>query len=222
MLATRCALAHTLQAVGSIDEATPLLREALAIAERIPVPYWSLRPLAYLCANRVLADDWSTAGDIAIRAIATRNATHSRLVYFDFLRHLEIEALLRCGAVNEARREVEELGERITDAEQDRRFRLLYLRMRAALCRWGKNPTAEIGELEAAHALAMELDLPGERWQIAAQLGEAYRSLGDRAKSTAALEEANVIIQSLAVRISDQALRQAFLHAVPRATETPS
>jgi hypothetical protein len=68
----------------------------------------------------------------------------------------------------------------------------------------------------------VELNLPGERWQIAEQLGEAYRSLGDRAKSTAALEEAYAIIQSLAARISDQPLRQAFLQAAPWAAETPS
>jgi hypothetical protein len=222
MVATRCALANTLQAVGGIEEAAALHREALAIAEHIPVPYWSLRPLAYLCANRALAGDWSTAGDIAIRVIATRAATHHRLVYFDFVRHHEIEAQLRCGAVDEARREIEELGERLTEADQDRRFRLLHLRMRAALSRWEKNPTAEIGELEAAHALALELNLPGERWQVAAQLGEAYRSLGDRVKSTAALEEAYAIIQFLAERISDQPLRQAFLQAAPWAAEMPS
>jgi hypothetical protein len=175
-----------------------------------------------LCANRVLAGDWSTAGAIALRAIATRAATHSRLVYFDFVRHHEIEALLRYGAVDEARREVEELGERLTEAEQDRRFRLVHLRMRAAQSRWEGNPTAEIGALEAAHALALELKLPGERWQIGAQLSEAYRSLGDQVMSTAALEEAYVIIESLAARISDQALRQAFLHATPWATEMPS
>jgi tetratricopeptide (TPR) repeat protein len=222
MVATRCALAYALQAVGGIEEAAALLQEALAIAERIPVPYWSLRPLAYLCANRALAGDWSTAGDIAFRVIATRSATHHRLVYLDFVRHHEIEALLRCGAVDEARHEVEELGARLTAAEQDHRFRLLHLRMCAAQSRWEGNPTAEIGELEAALALAVELNLPGERWQIAAQLGEAYRSLGDRVMSTAALEEAYVIIESLAARISDQALRHAFLHATPWATEMPS
>jgi DNA-binding SARP family transcriptional activator/tetratricopeptide (TPR) repeat protein len=221
MVATRCALAHTLQAVGSIDEAAALLREALAIAERIPVTYWSLRPLAYLCANRAVADDWSTAGDIAFRAIATRAATHSRLVYFDFVRHHEIEALLHSGALDEARREVVKLGERLTEAEQDRRFRLTHLRMRATQSRWEGNPTAEIGELETAHALAVELDLPGERWQIAAQLGAAYRSLGDHARSAEALEEARIIMQSLAARINDQPLRQAYLHAAPWATKTP-
>jgi tetratricopeptide (TPR) repeat protein len=222
MVATRCALAHTLQVVGGIDEAAALLREALTIAEHIPVSYWSLRPLAYLCANRALAGDWSTAGDIAFRVIATRGATHHRLVYLDFVRHHEIEAQLRCGAVDEARREIEELGERLTEADQDRRFRLLHLRMRAALSRWEKNPMAEIGELEAAHTLAVELDLPGERWQIAAQLGEAYRSLGDHVKSIAALEEAYVVVQPLAARIGDPPLRQAFLHVVSRATETLS
>jgi tetratricopeptide (TPR) repeat protein len=222
MVATRCALAYALQAVGSIEEAAALLREAVAIAERIPVTYWSLRPLAYLCANRALAGDWSTAGDIALRVIATRGAMHHRLVYFDFVRHHEIEAQLRCGAVDEARREIEELGERLTEADQDRRFRLLHLRMRAALSRWETNPMAEIGELEAAHALAEELNLPGERWQIAAQLGRAYQSLGDRIKSSAALEEARLIIHTLAARINDQPLRQAFLYATPYAAEMPS
>jgi hypothetical protein len=222
LVATRCALAHALHAVGSIEEAAELLREALAIAERIPVTYWSLRPLAYLCANRALADDWSTAGDIAFRAFKTRAATHNQIVYFDFIRHLEIEALLRCGAVDEARREVEGLGERVNKAEQDRRFRLIHLRMRAALSRWDENLTAEIGELEAARALAVELNLPGERWQITAQLGEAYRSLGDRVKSAAALEETHGIIHALAAQINDQPLRQAFLHATPYAAEMPS
>jgi hypothetical protein len=56
---------------------------------------------------------------------------------------------------------------------------------------------------------------------IAAQPSEAYRSLGDHVKSTAALEEVYVIMQLLAERINDQPLRQTFSHAAPWATETP-
>lgn len=200
MVATRCALSHALHAVGGIEEAAALLHEAWAIAERIPVTYWSLRPLSYLCANRALASDWPTAGDIARRAIVTRAGTHNRLIHCDFVRYYEVEALLRYGAADEARREVEGLGERLTNADQDRRFRLVHLRMRAAVSRWDGNPMAEIAELEAARALAVDLGLPGERRQIAAQLGETYRSLGDLARSATALEEVTVPVNALTAR----------------------
>jgi hypothetical protein len=86
----------------------------------------------------------------------------------------------------------------------------------------GRRAQRRVAELEAARSLAMELDLPGERWQIAAQLVEVYQSLGDRVRSTAALEDARVIIQSLEARIGDQRLRSTFFHAVPWATDTLS
>lgn len=210
MVATRCTLAHTLHVVAGIEEAAKLLREAQAIAERIPVTYWSLRPLSYLCVNHALAGDWPTAGAIARRASATRASTHNRLIDFDFVRYYEVEALLRCGAEDEARREIVGLGERLTNADQDRRFRLMHLRMRAACSRWDGNPVAEIAELEAARALAVGLGLPSERWQIAAQLGETYWAMGDHAKSAAALQEATVPVNALAARIKDQPLRQAL------------
>ena len=210
MVATRCTLAHALHVVSGIEEAAELLHEAQAIAERIPVTYWSLRPLSYLCVNHALAGDWPAAGAIARRASATRVGTHSRLIDFDFVRYYEVEALLRCGAEDEARREVVGLGERLTNADQDSRFRLMHLRMRAACSRWDGNLVAEIAELEAARALAADLGVPSERWQIAAQLGETYWAMGDHARSAAALQEATVPVNALAARINGQPLRRAL------------
>lgn len=62
-----------------------------------------------------------------------------------------------------------------------------------------------------AQALPVALGLPGVCWQIATQLGETYRSMGNLARAAATLEGATNLVNSLAPRINDHPLHQALL-----------
>jgi hypothetical protein len=68
-----------------------------------------------------------------------------------------------------------------------------------------------IEQLEAAKALAEEIDLPGEAWPILGALSALYEDRGDRAKARQARETAASIIGRLADNIGEAALREGFL-----------
>jgi hypothetical protein len=72
--------------------------------------------------------------------------------------------------------------------------------------------------LEAALALAREMELPGEEWPILGELGKLYGELEREAEFREAYREAykkaGTIIQRLAETIDDEELREGFLTAV--------
>ena len=81
------------------------------------------------------------------------------------------------------------------------------------LAQWDGDTTQTIAHLEAANALAEEIGLPGEQWQILAVLGELYRAKADEARTREALGQAAQIVQTLATKIDDEGLRAGFLGA---------
>ncbi len=93
----------------------------------------------------------------------------------------------------------------------NRRYRLPYLRSLAALAAWEGHSEQAIGHLREAAALAADLGLPGEQWQIQAALGRLYEAAGDPAQSRTARASAARIIQELAQGIQDKTLRTRFL-----------
>ena len=78
----------------------------------------------------------------------------------------------------------------------------------------GKTPQA-IADLEAARAIAEELGLLNERWQIDAALGSLLLVLADTARSGWWFTQAAQAMQVLAGAIDDQGLRSTFLAAEP-------
>jgi len=64
--------------------------------------------------------------------------------------------------------------------------------------------------LVEALGLAGEMGLPGEEWQIAAELAAAYRREGALTESHEAITRARAFIASLAAGIKDQRLRERF------------
>ena len=72
------------------------------------------------------------------------------------------------------------------------RFRLPYLRSLALLSAWDGQPEQAISHLRAAAALAADLGLPAEQWQIQAALGSLYQVGGEQART--AFAEAERII----------------------------
>jgi tetratricopeptide (TPR) repeat protein len=156
----------------------------------------------------VLGGEWEAAYRYAVKAITARKRSDVALLVLDFYRHYETEALLRAGDESQARTEVQRLGERLGNY---RRFRLPYLRSKARLSAWEGHSEQAIGHLREAAALAADLGLPAERWQIQAGLGRMYEAEGEPTQAQTAFGEAARIIQELAEGIGDEARRARFL-----------
>jgi hypothetical protein len=60
-------------------------------------------------------------------------------------------------------------------------------------------------------ALAEEIGLPGELWQIRAALGELHEESGEEERARDAFMQATQTLQSLAGRIDDLTLQASFL-----------
>lgn len=70
-----------------------------------------------------------------------------------------------------------------------------------------------MGDLREAEALAEEIGLPGELWQIRATLGELYQKSGDEEQAGRAFSRAVETVEALADTIEDEVLREGFLGA---------
>ncbi|MBU1878655.1 MAG: tetratricopeptide repeat protein, partial [Chloroflexi bacterium] len=71
--------------------------------------------------------------------------------------------------------------------------------------------TEAVAALQQALAIADEVGLPAVQWQTLAALGWAYRAQGQLPAARGALTRAASIIEGLAERIDDEALRAGFL-----------
>lgn len=202
-------LGNALQAVLGLQDARSMYQEALEIADTLPRP-WRTAMVTRLCANRALADEWEAAHRYALESVELRNAAPSRLLSMDFVRHHEIEALLRAGEEKLAREDAKRLGERVGG---NRRFRLVHLRMLAVLDGWDGETGEALARLREAEALAEEIGLPGELWQIWAALGELHEQRREPEEAHGAFSRAARIVERLAGEIEDDALKEGFLSA---------
>jgi hypothetical protein len=169
---------------------------------------WRTTALSKLCADRALAGDQEAAQLYALEASAIRAAAPARLIFFDFERRYETEVLLRSGEEGLAREDARRLGEGVG---QNKRFRLVHLRMLTTLARWDGEIGGALTHLREAEALAQEMGLPDELWQIRAALGELHEEGGEAERAGEAFLRAAETLQSLADRIDDPALRESFL-----------
>jgi len=159
-------------------------------------------------ANRALAGDWKGAYTYALKTVATRNDLEASLLFIDFMRYHETEALLRGGDEERAREEVQRLGANI---RTNRRLRLSYLRSQATLAQWDKELEEAIASLQEAAVLASEIGLPGELWQVQVALGDVYTLCGEREQASQAFARARASVEELAEKMGDEALRMSFL-----------
>jgi predicted ATPase len=202
------ALGRTYQAVQQWKEAQATLEEAEALAGTLGLGTLRVSALTQLCMHYAVAGEWEAASRYAVKAITVRTHSDVALIVLDFYRQYETQALLRKGDERQAREAVHRLGERVGP---NRRFRVPYLRSLATLAAWeGQNEQA-IDHLREANKLAVEIGLPGERWQIQAALGALYEAAGKPAQALTTFGEAARIIQELAEDIKDRALRTRFL-----------
>lgn len=184
------------QATLRLEEARVALMESLALSETIAVRSYRVLATSRLCANHALSGDWKSAHAYALETVAVRNDSETSLLFIDFIRYHETEALLRGGDKEWAREDVQ---------------RLLYLRARATLSQWDGEMREAIASLQEAAIIASEIGLPGELWQIQVALGEVYTSCGETEQAYQTFARAVAIVQGLAEKMGDEALRTIFL-----------
>ena len=118
--------------------------------------------------------------------------------------------LLECGDEGLVHEAIRRLGEGVG---QNRRFHLVHSRMLAILDRWDGDTEGAARHLREAEALAEEIGLPSELWQIGAALGELHEERGEQEKARASFARAGEALEALAGRIRDEELREGFLSA---------
>ena len=238
-----CALAQTLREAGEFEEALARHREGVERAHeaqdayllasyllQVGNDYVSLQNLkearaafeemverghlkeafhATFCMLAVLSEDWEDAHAHARKAHELGTFFQPQ---FSFFLHHQVEALLRGGDEELAREAARCLAER---APYNRRDRMSHLRALAVLSEWEGDTERALGRLRNAQALAEEIGLPGELWQIKARIGELHERRGEADEAQRAFSRAAQILKDLAAMIEDEGLREGFL-AAPR------
>jgi DNA-binding SARP family transcriptional activator len=190
------------------EEAGQAFREEDTVVKPLNLGLLYVPALSKMCMYSALAGEWEQASLYAVQAIALRTSVASALIMLDFSPQYETEALLRAGNEKQAREEVQRLGQIIGP---NHRFRVPYLQALAILATWEGKRVQAISHLREAVELASAIGLPGEQWQIQAALGKLYEAEGAYKQASIAYAEATNLIQGLAERIQNEALRARFL-----------
>jgi hypothetical protein len=188
------------------DAARQAGEEMRRLTQRLPVPFLVYHANARLCAACVLTGDWASAHAYALHATEARTA----LQLADLTYYAVTAALLRGGNAVLARAGVCRFGE---DIGANRRLRIPYLRARATLAQWDGATAQATRALEEAQALAAQIGLPGEQWQLAALLAQAYDELGQIGQADRARAQAEATLRVLGEGLPDPTLRTSFLAA---------
>ena len=191
-------LGSTYQALQQWQEVRSTLEEAEAMAETLDLGPFRVPALSQLCMHYAEAGEWEAAYRYAVKAIVLRKSFDVALIPLDFSPQYETEAFMHGGDEQQAKEEVQRLGERLGPY---RRFRLPYLQSLAVLAVWDGESEQAIGHFREA----------AEQWQIQAALARVYEAEGLLEQAHTAFREAATIIQGLAEGIRDEALRARFL-----------
>jgi predicted ATPase len=183
----------------ALDAALEAHLECQAIAEALGQPLLLEWAAAELCADYAEAGDWQAAYAQAQRALPIRAANPTVTAFAGQTRWYETEALLRSGDLASAVADLQRFDKQIDDR---RRYRIAYLRALAVLRQHQGEIDQPNAHRRAAVELAEAIGLPGELWQLYAELGQA--------------RQAAEIVQSLATAIGNQTLRARFLAAASR------
>ncbi|HKD77975.1 MAG TPA: tetratricopeptide repeat protein, partial [Ktedonobacterales bacterium] len=201
-----CIFAAVYQALFQLAAAKAAIDEASTLIVYAP-PALRVMPLTLRCINEALTHNWANAATAAMEAAAGREATSSTLLWCDFTRSHEVEALLRAERIDLAREALRHLNERMGSS---RRYRLAYLRMRAILERWEGFHVQALATLHEARDMAMNIGLPTESWQIAAEMAQIFALQGNEEQRHTAHEHAEQTISMLAEGIPDPTHRARY------------
>jgi predicted ATPase/DNA-binding SARP family transcriptional activator len=208
LIAALIVLGTAQRALRDLQAARAAHLEAAEIDRAMPSQPFQASITVELCADAVQAGAWEEAHRYALQALELRD---NNLMYASFVRWCVSEALLTAGDRARAAADSAHFGARSGD---NPRYRLPYLRALAALARSADERGPAIAHLEAAAALAAELGLPGEQWQIALALGALHQACGEPEQAGRAFARAAALAQALASQLQDERLRAALQAAV--------
>ena len=201
-------LGANLGRLGEAHEALMNLKEARAsYDEAMETGQYRAFSHARYCVLAAVAEDWKDAHAHARKAYEVGMFF---IPMFSIHLHLEVEALLSEGDEELAREEVSRFAER---AKTNGRDRMSHLRALAVLDEWKGDTQRALGRLRRAEALAEEIGLPGELWQMRAKIGELHERRGEVGEARQAFSRAALTLRDLAAKIEDEGLREGFLSA---------
>lgn len=167
---------------------------------------------AMLCMSSALSEEWMEAHACALQALSVRNDLWPYPSPFTFW--YETEALVRGGDSELAEEMVGRFGTCVGESgEENLRYRLAYLCALVVLAKARDEIDQAEAHLQVAARLSQELGLPGERWQIEAELAELYLKRGNELQARSAFARAAEIVQMLANALHDEQQRKTFLSA---------
>jgi tetratricopeptide (TPR) repeat protein len=186
---------------------------AVTADEAMPTRPFAEMIHAELCAAYALDGEWAAAHSHARQALAARPAGS---LYLGLSRWYETEALIYSGDYALAEADAQHFEQLVADpdyGDNNPRFLIPVFRCRAILAKTADDEGEAISHLEEAYTLVADMSLPGEQWPILLKLAEYYQAAGKDLKAQKARAQAAEIIQVLAARMGDEALRRAFLMA---------
>ena len=196
------------RAMQAGNAAREIDREALTLNEASESPSYTAVITSVLCADSVLAEEWADAQHYAQQAATV--AGNNGLLYVEIPHWCVTKALLHGGDAAKVREYLGHLSARNGDGQRDR---VQYLRARAELAEWEGRREQARSSLEEARVLAEEIGLADERWQVQVALGDLEQSQGEQVLASQAYTQAVRVVQDLAEKIEDEALRTRFLTA---------
>jgi tetratricopeptide (TPR) repeat protein len=201
-------LGSVYRAMQTAHAAREIDLEALELNEASESRFYTTVVTTVLCADYALTGEWASAHLYAQQAATV---TDDQILSYTELPYWSVtEALLHAGDVAQTREHLRRLDARNRDGLRDR---IQYLRASAALARWEGHHEQACSFLEEARVLAEEIGLADERWQIQVLLADLYQSLGEQTQAYQAYTRAATVVQELAQKIVDEAMRTSFLTA---------
>ncbi len=182
--------------------------EALRLHEASTSSSYTEVVMSVLCADYVLVGAWADAQRYARQAV-TASGEYGYL-YVEIPRWCITEALLRGGDITRAQ---EYLGRLDAHKGEGQRDHVSYLRASAELASWEGRREQARSYLEEARILVEEIGVANEQWQIQVALGDLDQSQGEPMLADQAYAQAMGLVQTLAEKIEDEALRTCFLTA---------
>ncbi len=120
----------------------------------------------------------------------------------------ETEALVRTGHITEAKTDIEKRRPHVLDKP---RYYLIHLRSEAVLDNFEGRHAEALEKLQEALAIATNIGLPGEKWQLEVEIAQTLETLGKKKKAREARARAVEIVQDLASMIPDDDMRKTYL-----------
>lgn len=209
LIFTLARLGGIYRALLSLEAALEVHHEALVISETPGLHWWFAEMVAAeLCADYCMTGDLVSAYPHARRALSARSGT---IPFVALLFPYAIETLVNNGDMEGGAGYLENFR---VQSGTNPRLKLSRLRASASLAQARGQSDEVVDALREASALAKQIPLPGEEWQIETQLAEVHHIRGERDMAQAAYTRAREITAILADRITDAELRARFITAL--------